>query len=125
MITTYNFEKIDNNNYLKYNGTYTPNGFSFTAYPYFTTIVTNYNNGSYSDATTPDDPDNVITRSDIFYMLDMGVKVDLIVKGKNTADLILPLGSIDGNYAYFSNGELTLTVDSNGAVTEFSTNPVE
>ncbi len=125
MITTYNFEKIDNNNYLKYNGTYTPDGFSFTAYPYFTTIVTNYNNGSYSDATTPDDPDNVITRSDIFYMLDMGVKVDLIVKGKETADLILPLVSIDNDYAYFSKNSLTLKVDLNGAVTEVTTEPEE
>ena len=116
MINVYVFKKIDNNNYLKYNGTYTQDGFSFMTYPYFTTIDTNYNNGSYRDTSTLNDPDNVVTRSDIFYMLDTGVKVDLIVKGKETADLILPLVSIDGDYAYFSNDELSLKVDADGAV---------
>ena len=116
MSNGYVFEKIDNNNNVKYNGTYTPDGFSFTAYPYFTMIQTDYNDGSYSNVQTFYG-DDVITKWDIGDMLYyQGIKVDLVVKGKDTADLILPLIKIDDDYAYFSNDELSLTVDVNGAV---------
>ena len=116
MSNGYAFEKIDNNNYLKYNGAYAPDGFSFIAYPYFTMIDTNYNNDSYSNACTPNNV--VATRFDIYDMLKTeSVKVDLIVKGEDTADFILPLVGIDNGYAYFSNGDLSLKIDSNGAVT--------
>jgi hypothetical protein len=113
MITTYNFEKIDNNNNVKYSGEYTSDGLNFTTYPYFTTIVTTYNNGAYSDAYK--------TMWDIYDVLyDVGIKVDLIVEGKETANLILPLVGIDTSYAYFSGNTLRLKVDSNGSVTEYS-----
>ena len=116
MSATYSFKKIDNYEWLKYHCDYTPNGFYFDESLYFTTIVTSYNNGSYSNASTLNDPDNVVTSSDIFYMLNTeGIKVDLIIRGTEMGTLILPLASIDG-YAYFSNDELSLKVDADGAV---------
>lgn len=111
MSNVYGFEKIDNNNNLKYICGYTQNAFQFQEYPYFTTIVTTYNNGAYSHAYK--------TMWDIYDVLyDVGIKVDLIVKGKETANLILPLVGIDTSYAYFSNGNLSLRVDTGGVVTE-------
>lgn len=122
MITTYIFEKIDNNSNLKYNVTYAPNEFTFTVDPYFTTIGTTYSSGTYSDAYAFKDTNHItVTMWDIYDMLNtQGIKVDLVVKGKETADLILPLVKTDSDYAYFSGNTLRLKVDSSGSVTEYS-----
>ncbi len=121
MSNGYSFEKIDNHNYLKYHGAYAPDGFIFIAYPYFTMITTSYDNDLYNKVHTSDG--NFVTKYEINSMLGEDVKVDLLVKGKDTADFILPLAGIDNDYAYFSNNSLTLKVDANGDVTEVSTNP--
>lgn len=120
MITTYNFKKIDNNNHLKYRVEYTPNSFTFMEDLYFTTIFTNYEDGSHTKAKIyPDGVD--VYGSDIYAMLKMGIKVDLIVNG----EYILKLTEIGNSYARFSNGGLTLSVDPDGNVTEISTNTGE
>ena len=113
----YVFETINNQECVRYKGVYNTDGsFNFTKNPYFTMIQTDYNDGSYSNVQTFYG-DDVITKWDIGDMLYyQGIKVDLVVKGKETADLILPLIKIDDDYAYFSNDELSLTVDVNGAV---------
>lgn len=113
MITTYGFEKIDNNNHLKCSVEYTPNGFTFTVDPYFTTIYTNYTDGSYTIARIYPNGGNVF-RDDIANMLEMGIKVDLIVNGES----ILPLTEIVNSYAYFGNAGITLSVDAHGNVTD-------
>lgn len=124
MSNVYEFEKIDNYKGLKYQCGYTRNEFYFDESLYFTTIVTSYNDSSYSNANTSNDDAITVTSLEIANMLNTeGIKVDLIVRGAKMGTLILPLVSIDDNYAYFSNGELTLTVDSNGAVTEFQPTP--
>lgn len=122
MSNVYGFEKIDNSNNLKYICGYTQNAFQFQEYPYFTTIVTTYNNGAYSDAHAFKDTNHItVTMWDIYNMLNtQGIKVDLVVKGKETADLILPLVKTDSDYAYFSGNTLRLKVDSSGSVTEYS-----
>ena len=119
MSNIYAFEKINYNDLVKYYGAYGIGGFSFIIYPYFTTIVTTYDDGSYGDAYINNG--NLVTKSDIEAMIGEGVKVDLVVMGLDTADLILPMTAIDDDYAYFSNGELSLIVDGNGTVSD-STN---
>ena len=127
MSATYSFKKIDNYKGLRYRCDYTQNEFYFGESLYFTTIVTSYNGSSYSNANISNNADTAVTSLDIADMLNTeGIKVDLSVAGKETANLILPLVSIDDDYVYFrDNDGLILKVDSNGAVTEVSTDPVD
>lgn len=118
----YVFETINNQECVIYRGVYDTGGsFVFTENPYFTMIYTNYDGSSYNNTSTRNG--TPITEDDINSMLFFNIKVDLFVQGKDTADLILPLVSIDGDYAYFSNNNLTLKVDANGDVTEFQLTP--
>ncbi len=120
MSNVYTFETIDNLGHNKYTGVYRDDGiFVFNAWPYFTMIQTNYDGSSYDIAEVKNG--GYGTRDSINMMLTLDVKVDLVVKGKETADLILPLSSIDSDYAYFSNNILTLKVNNGGIVTEEAT----
>jgi len=126
MSSVYFFDKIDNSKGFIYTCEYSPNSFLFQKAPYFTIISTIYSGGTYDDAYSPL-LDGAVTKSEIANMWSQrNIKVDLTVTGKETANLILPLVSIDDDYVYFrDNDGLILKVDSNGAVTEVSTNPVD
>lgn len=122
MRNAYIFETINNQNHVKYQGRYLPNGsFVFNKGSYFTMIKTSSTSDGYSNAFTYPANGYSITKYGIDSMLTVGVRVDLIVD-KN---IVLSLTNIDDSYAYFSNGDLSLKVDSNGAVTEASINPSE
>lgn len=120
MSSVYIFEKIDNSKGLQYNGRYTPNRFYFGEIPYFTIISTSYNGDSYNNAYS-EQLGRYVTGLEIANMLGIGVKVDLVVEG-DTDTLILPQVRLNADDTYFSDGELTLKVDANGAVTEGETN---
>jgi len=112
MSNRYIFETINDHN--RYTAEYDTNsGFYFTNEPYFTMVGINSTSGGYGKAYIGSSI-NFATKEDISFMLASEVRVDLNLNG----NIILQLTKIDEDYAYFSNGELTLKVDSNGDVTE-------